>query len=319
MKQKIINWFQGRYGKFILFHDKFFFFLCSLFFFLLSSYFPSSLHGSEEFSEKKPDLTLSNFFSEGWKFTQWEEPEQEEDQDQAPRFRLLKIPATVFEREIRMNYSFTNNGDRGRVDEHEWEFEIEIPVSRRLLLEVEPTIVSISPRDNDSHSGFGDTSLIARIMLMETRNTTVLSILDLKLPTGDEDLGLGSGMTTITPGIGMWRDLGGRYALHGFFGLDIPVGGKSDEDPDTTVVYGTAITKTVTSKDTPYFGNLTFFVEFNGSSDIGSGSDNTVVSILPGVRWNLGHEFWLMPGIEFPVIGRDEFDSRVWLSVLKDF
>lgn len=182
MKQKIINRFQGRYGKFVLFHHKFPILLCSLSFLVLSSYFPSSLHGSEEFSEKKPDLTLSNFFSEGWKFTQWDEPEQEPDQ--APRFRLLKIPATVFEREIRMNYSFTNNGDRGEVDEHEWEFEIEIPVSRRLLLEVEPTIVSISPRDNGSHSGFGDTSLIARIMFMETRNTTVLSILDLKLPIG---------------------------------------------------------------------------------------------------------------------------------------
>ncbi len=317
MKQKIINWFQRRCGKFVLFHYIFSIIICSLSCLILSSYFHFSLYGAEEFSEKKSDLTLSNFFSEGWKFMQWEEPEQEPDQ--APRFRLLKIPATVFEREIRMNYSFTNNGDRGEVDEHEWEFEIEIPVSRRLLLEVEPTIVSVSPRDNDSHSGFGDTSLIARIMLMETRNTTVLSILDLKLPTGDEDLGLGSGMTTITPGIGVWRDLGGRYALQGFFGLDIPVGGKSDEDPDTTIVYGTAITKTVTPKDTPYFGNLTFFVEFNGSSDIGSDSDNTVVSILPGARWNLGHEFWLMPGMEFPVIGKDEFDSRVWLSVLKDF
>lgn len=168
-------------------------------------------------------------------------------------------------------------------------------------------------------SPFGDTSLITRIMLLETRNTTLLSLLETTLPTGDEDRGLGSGLTTVSPGIGLWRDLGSRYALHGFFGLDIPVGGKDDDDPDTTVVYGTAITKTVTPKDTPFFGNLTLFVELNGSSDIGSDNDITVVSILPGVRWNLGHEFWLMPGIEFPVIERDEFDSRVWLSVLKDF
>lgn len=167
--------------------------------------------------------------------------------------------------------------------------------------------------------GFGDTSLITRIMLLETRNTTLLSFLETTLPTGDEDRGLGSGLTMISPGIGLWRDLGKCYALHGFFGLDIPIGGKDDDDPDTTVVYGTALTKTVTSKDTPYFGNLTFFVEFNGSSDIGTDGDTTMVSILPGVRWNLGHEFWLMPGIEFPVIGRDEFDNRVWLSVLKDF
>lgn len=264
-----------------------------------------------------PDITFSNFFSEGWRFGQWEEPAQEPDQ--SPRFRLLKIPATVFEREVRMNYSFTNNGDGGELDEHEWEFEFEMPISRRLLIEVEPTIVSISPKNDSDHSGLGDTSFITRVMLMETRNTTLLSLLDVKIPTGNEDLGLGSSMTTISPGVGMWRDLGGHFALQGFLGLDIPAGGKSDEDPDTTVNYGAALTKTVTPKDTPFFGNLTFFVEFNGSSDMGSNGDTTVVSFLPGARWNLGRDFWLMPGVEFPITGRDEFDNRIWFSVLKDF
>ncbi len=272
---------------------------------------------AHEASGKRPDLTLSNFFSEGWKFAWWEEPEQESDQ--APRFRLLKIPATVFEREVRMNYSFTNNGDSGKLDEHEYELELEMPVSRRLLIEVEPTVMSVSPNHGNNHSGFGDTSLITKVMLFETRNTTLLTILDIKFPTGNEDIELGSGMTTISPGIGMWRDLGRRFALHSFFGLDIPVSGTTEETPDTTVIYGTALAKTLTSKDTPFFGNLTFFVEFNGSSDVGSNNDITVVSILPGVRWNLGHGFWLMPGIEFPVIGRDEFDNRIWFSVLKDF
>ncbi|HHT9114686.1 MAG: transporter [Planctomycetes bacterium] len=312
MKQRRIrNWFQGHYGKVTLTHGKFFI-SCILFIGL-----HSALLQAEELSGKKPDLTLSNFFSEGWKFGQWKEPEQEPDQ--SPRFRLLKIPATVFEREVRMNYSFTNNSDGGKLDEHEWEFEFEMPISRRLLIEVEPTIVSISPKNDNNHNGFGDASFITRVMLLETRNTTLLSLLDVKIPTGNEDLGLGSGMTTISPGIGMWRDIGGHFALQSFLGLDIPAGGKSDEDPDTTVNYGAALTKTVTPKDTPFFGNLTFFVEFNGSSDMGSNSDTTVVSILPGARWNLGRDFWLMPGVEFPITGRDEFENRIWFSVLKDF
>ena len=318
MKQRRIrNWYQGYYGKVALTHGKLIILMCSLSLFILFTSLLSALLQAEELSGKKPDITLSNFFSEGWKFGQWEEPEQEPDQ--SPRFRLLKIPATVFEREVRMNYSFTNNGDSGKFDDHEWEFEFEMPVSRRLLIEVEPTIVSISPNNNDDHSGFGDTSFITRVMLMETRNTTLLSLLDVKIPTGNEDLGLGSGMTTISPGIGIWRDLGGHFALHSFFGLDIPSGGKSRDDPDTTVNYGAALTKTITPKDTPFFGNLTFFVEFDGSSDMGSNDDTTVVSILPGARWNLGHDFWLMPGVEFPITGRDEFDNRIWFSVLKDF
>ena len=318
MKQgRIRNWLKEQYEKIVLSHGKCSVLICSLSLFALFASLFSALLQAEELSVKKPDITLSNFFSEGWKFGQWEEPEQEPDQ--SPRFRLLKIPATVFEREVRMNYSFTNNGDGGKLDEHEWEFEFEMPISRRLLIEVEPTIVSISPNNDSDHSGFGDTSFITRVMLMETRNTTLLSLLDVKIPTGNEDLGLGSGMTTISPGIGMWRDIGGHYALHSFLGLDIPAGGKSSDDPDTTVNYGAALTKTVTPKDTPFFGNLTFFVEFNGSSEVGSNGDTTVVSILPGARWNLGHDFWLMPGIEFPITGRDEFDNRIWFSVLKDF
>ena len=318
MKQgRIRNWLKEQYEKIVLSHGKCSVLICSLSLFALFASLFSALLQAEELSVKKPDITLSNFFSEGWKFGQWEEPEQEPDQ--SPRFRLLKIPATVFEREVRMNYSFTNNGDGGKLDEHEWEFEFEMPISRRLLIEVEPTIVSISPKNDNNHNGFGDTSFITRVMLLETRNTTLLSLLDVKIPTGNEDLGLGSGMTTISPGIGMWRDIGGHFALHSFFGLDIPSGGKSNDDPDTTVNYGAALTKTVTPKDTPFFGNLTFFVEFNGSSEVGSNGDTTVVSILPGARWNLGHNFWLMPGVEFPITGRDEFDNRIWFSVLKDF
>lgn len=312
MKQRRIrNWFQRYFGKVA--------FACGKLFisFILFVGLLSTLLQAEKLSGRKPDITFSNFFSEGWKFGQWEEPAQEPDQ--SPRFRLLKIPATVFEREMRMNYSFTNNGDGGKLDEHEWEFEFEMPVSRRLLIEVEPTIVSISPKSDNDHSGFGDTSFVTRVMLMETRNTTLLSLLDVKIPTGNEDLGLGSGMTTISPDIGMWRDIGGHFALHSFLGLDIPAGGESGDVPDTTVNYGAALTKTVTPKDTPFFGNLTFFVEFNGSSDIGTNDDTTVVSILPGARWNLGHDFWLMPGVEFPITGRDEFDNRIWFSVLKDF
>ena len=194
-----------------------------------------------------------------------------------------------------------------------------MPVSRRLLIEVEPSIVSVFPHNSGSHSGFGDTSLVAKALLFETRNTTLLSLLDVKIPTGNEALGLGSGMATISPGIGMWRDLGRRFALQSFIGFDIPAGGTTNTDPDVTVNYGAALAKTITPKDTPLFGNLTFFVEFNGSSDMGSNNDTTVVSILPGARWNLGHGFWLMPGVEFPITGRDEFDNRIWFSVLKDF
>ena len=120
MKQKRIgNRLRRQYKKVTFAPGKPSILMCSLSLFVLFTSLFSALLQAEELSGKKPDISLSNIFSEGWKFGQWEEPEQEPDQ--SPRFRLLKIPATVFEREVRMNYSFTNNGDRGKHDEHEWE------------------------------------------------------------------------------------------------------------------------------------------------------------------------------------------------------
>ncbi|MDO8136792.1 MAG: transporter [Candidatus Brocadiales bacterium] len=273
------------------------------------------VHVQAQDKERPKELTLSNF-TQGW-LTPWQEPE--EGPNQSPCFRLLKIPATVFEREVRMNYSFTNNEEDGKLDEHEWELEFEMPVSRRLLIEVEPKILYVLPEEEDNHSGLGDTSFIARIMLMETLDTTLLSVFGVTFPTGDEDRELGGGKTLLSPGLGFWKDLGGCFALHSFFGADIPVGGTTHADPDLTVTYGAALTKTLTPKDMPFLGDFTLFVELNGGSDVGSSRDHTLVSILPGIRWNLGHEFWLMPGVELPLIQRDELDERVRFSILKDF
>ena len=41
--------------------------------------------------------------------------------------------------------------------------------------------------------------------------------------------------------------------------------------------------------------------------------------ILPGVRFDLSHELYVLVGLEIPLNGTDEFDKRVWFSIIKDF
>ena len=43
------------------------------------------------------------------------------------------------------------------------------------------------------------------------------------------------------------------------------------------------------------------------------------VDLMPGVRWDLSHELYVMQGIEIPLNGTDEFDKRIWFSIIKDF
>lgn len=80
MKQRRIrNCLPGHHEDIVVFHSKLIIRMCFLSLFILFISLCSALLQAEEFSEKKPDITLSNFFSEGWKFGQWEEPEQEPD------------------------------------------------------------------------------------------------------------------------------------------------------------------------------------------------------------------------------------------------
>lgn len=65
--------------------------------------------------------------------------------------------------------------------------------------------------------------------------------------------------------------------------------------PDAVLQYGIAPALTVTPKGTPYWGNLTFFVETNGETDFGSKHDRTTVT--PAARHTL-------VGVQGCVVGR---------------
>ena len=48
-------------------------------------------------------------------------------------------------------------------------------------------------------------------------------------------------------------------------------------------------------------------------------SERYLVDILPGVRFDLPHELYVLVGFEIPLNSTDEFDKRVWFSIIKDF
>jgi len=263
--------------------------------------------------KQRQDLTFKNFFTYGWDVG-WKEPD--EGLNDAPRFGLLRIQRAFWEREIRLVHSYTFGVDGGAADEQELEMEVELPINRRFLIDFEPAVSSVRANGRSWDFGGGDLKVIPQVMLWETKDLSFSSILVVRTPTGTRRVG--EGRTSLMPSLALWTDLGERLGLHTFFGAEFPLDGYEAGHRDAVLQYGIAPAKTVTPKDTLLLGNLTFFAEFNGTTDMGR-QKQTTLTLLPGVRWLLFKDFWLATGYEFPLTGTNALESRVWFSIYRDF
>jgi Putative MetA-pathway of phenol degradation len=270
--------------------------------------------GNFPVERKRKDLTFGNFFSYGWDVA-WTEPE--EGPDDAPRFRLMRIQRAFWEREVRIFSPYAFGTDGGTADELEIEMEIELPVNRRFLIEFEPALKGVGPYGSPWTFAAGDLLVIPQAMLYETKNTSFSSGLSVRVPTGSQSVG--SGRTSLAPYLAWWADLGQRMSLHTYFGAEFPLAGYGPGRPNAIFQYAAALAKTVTPKKTPWFGNLTFFAELNGTTGSGGPSPSTTVTLLPGVRWLMFRDFWLAAGYELPLTTTRQFDGRVWFSIYRDF
>lgn len=99
---------------------------------LLALFHP--LVGRYPVEDEREDLTFRNFFTFGW-HVGWGEPE--EGPADAPRFRLMRIQRAFWEREVRLTYNRAFGVEGGTLDAQEGEVELELPISRRFLIEFE--------------------------------------------------------------------------------------------------------------------------------------------------------------------------------------
>ncbi len=263
---------------------------------------------------RRNDLTAGNFFTYGWA-QGWSEPE--EGPQDAPRFRLLQIQRAFWERELRLTYNFSFRGDRGSTDEQEGEFELELPISRRFLIEFEGGVAATRPDRQPWRARDADLRITPELMLMESHTLSFSSGLVVRTPTGGD--AVAQGRTSLTPYLALWKDLSHRIGLHTYAGAEVPLGGFGRGAPDTLLQYAIAPTITVTPKHTEYLGDLTFFVEVDGESSVGAASNDTTLTLLPGVRWMIFEGVWVGAGYQAPLTGTSQLTSRLWLSLYLDF
>jgi hypothetical protein len=94
------------------------------------------------------------------------------------------------------------------------------------------------------------------------------------------------------------------------------------------VQYVVTIAKTITPPETPLIGNLTAFFETFAQTNLdGAHKDSPLVSLMPGIRFNLGKlgwpglglDNWVMGGVDIPVSGPKPWSAIYRLTYFKNF
>jgi hypothetical protein len=159
----------------------------------------------------------------------------------------------------------------------------------------------------ESHTGFGDISITPRVLVHETKDLSITAELAVLTPTGNGPL---AGQTALTPAVAFWNNIFGRCVIRGGIGLFIPMQGGGGD----TLISQLAVGQTLTDHDVPWFGDFTYYIAAVGETPL-SNSEQTSLSLTPGIRTHLGNDWYLQAGIPTPVTKQRvaDFGLICWL------
>jgi hypothetical protein len=209
------------------------------------------------------------------------------------------------------NYSI---GVKDKPDAQQGVAVFESPLSRRYMFGViVPFVNNLNGGDTPSKTGFGDVTFENRWMLTETRNLTLSANLDVTTPTGERSIG--ADRTVIFPFLAFWTDVGHGVAVRGGVGTQLPVDSRPD-GVDGTGVVNLCIGQTLTKHDAAPFGDFTYFVCTDYFQGWGP-THHSFVSLTPGYRTHLGHNWFLLNGVQVPVTGPRSFETQFTAVLVK--
>ena len=171
---------------------------------------------------------------------------------------------------------------------------------------------------------------MGRVQLIDTESSSYS--LNLKAAAPNQELGVSQ--TTLSYGLAGFEDLAywlgfNRVGLYYSFLFDSFAGPAARRAPNTATSATTLPwPRPSPPPETPLLGNLTFFVENYAQTDLdGSHGGRTLVTVTPGVRFNLGksngvkmgQDNWLMFGTDIPISDYKPWDAIYRLTYIKNF
>jgi hypothetical protein len=206
-------------------------------------------------------------------------------------------------------------GNRTQQNEQVGTLLFETPITRRYMFGIfVPFVDSLQGGNGPQATAFGDLTIENRFILRETQDSTLSFNLNAQVPTGDP--ALGGHRTLISPYLSIFKDIGHGISLRGTAGVNVPL----DSRPDgitSTLIGQFGIGQTLTPHDVPLLGDFTYYVTTNFREYLGPGT--AFLSLTPGFRTHLGHNFWLLGGVEVPVTGPLPFRERFSLILVKGY
>jgi hypothetical protein len=287
-----------------------------------------SLFGEASTTEWTP-LSFATLFSEGWNQPFVFSPASESG---ALRQEWINAANGVFYRQLVVDYNFRDRTTASR-NRDIGTFTIFAPLSRRLELNISIPFVDYHPVQNSPVSSVGrsgsiprsinpgysyrstidDLTITPQVSLSETKNTSIMSILAIRTPTGS--LSAGNGGTSLGPQFQFWQGLPNRWVVRGGAGPTIPV---TSTGLHTTFDTNLTIGRFLTLDDLRYFKELSVWVAANNSAIMdhrGAAADTMTIS--PGIRFRIAKDTWFLYGVEVPLVAPRSEDFGMYFRLVR--
>ncbi|HKD18094.1 MAG TPA: hypothetical protein VKG23_09500 [Thermoanaerobaculia bacterium] len=262
------------------------------------------------------DLTLANFFTEGWN-QPWAKRKRF-----TPDMALLRVTTNFLEREFRFDYVRTNVANSATLDSTDMiNGLIAYGLNRRLMLEVVSNYQWNNLISGDTKSGAGG-GFLTRFQLVDTDTASYA----FQARISPANKGIGQTQTSLQFAVAGWQDMHavvpalGRFGLYYSFQYENLLGSHAPGVMENDISYAVSFAETWTQPTTPVFGNFTTFVEFFGQSILdGANSGKTNITITPGFR------FWFIPensitfGVDLPISSPRTIHSVVRVTYIMNF
>lgn len=258
-------------------------------------------------------------------------------------FPFVGLLTGYLSRDLFLDYSFLSLDHE---DEHEFEIELEIPLTRRIGFFIGAPYIMIRPdgagggslvshleadphhaedphhgedaahgKEAGHHSneeGWGDLFFGPRFIVSETNYSSTTFNLEVKVPTGSRRVSAGKEVH-LYPSVSHWQDFGRGLTLHTQVGVDF--GLKSDE---SELVYQAGITKTL-------WKNFAIVAQINGHTLLDAGKKghhtkgHTILNGLAGLSYRFGGDLDLRSAYVFPINSNSHLDEGVRAEIIKHF
>ena len=274
-------------------------------------------------------LTLAEFFSDGW-----DRPYDSIDHTN-PRQTWINSADGAFYRLAVISGTWAQ-GTSDVVDTANGSFFLFTPLNRRFEIGwfLPFTLIAPDPRAAATAAtrGTGDLTVAPRFLLMEDKEYSVTTNCYIRCPTGTAETG--NGVASLSPDVEFWMNPTGHWVLRGGAGVTVPTNLTAASTPLLEANPWTGFNLTpgpfssfdarlaaglyLTPSDAPVLKHLCATVATNFHTRL-SGGTTSYFSITPGMRTGIGRDWYLLAGLEVPLVGPLLFANQAIVQAIKNF